>query len=203
MNYQILTESVLLEKLVREKKNPLTVAEIGVGIGATSVEIVKRLRECDSFHFFSYADEVQRLLEDLQSAEFCSCKLVPWGNSRKRLDSYNWNLAKIILGQSQRHGIYDLVYLDGGHSLFVSGLGCVLLKELVCPGVYLVFDDVGWVMAGKIGVDPIYCPAIAENFTEEQINTPQIDMVIDLFMKNDKQWVRMPSSKTRATFMKL
>lgn len=193
---------VLLEQLLKKRNSTLTVAEIGVGIGATSVEIVKRLRSCDSFHFFSYEDEVRELQEDLKSTDYCLCKLVPWGNSRKRLDSYNWNLAKIILSQTHRHGIYDLVYLDGGHSLLVSGLGCVLLKELVCPGGYLVFDDVGWIMAGKVDVDPIYCPETAENFTEEQINTPQIDMIVDLFMKNDRDWVQMPSSKTRAVFKK-
>ena len=41
-----------LEDILESKKGPVNVAEIGVGIGATSVEIVKRLRNIDSFYFF-------------------------------------------------------------------------------------------------------------------------------------------------------
>ena len=41
-----------LENILELNNEPINVAEIGIGVGATSVEIVKRLRDNDSFYFF-------------------------------------------------------------------------------------------------------------------------------------------------------
>lgn len=98
-------------------KNPLSVAEIGVGIGATSVEILKRLRNIDSFYFFSFEKDVGELNDDLKNAEYCKCNLYPMGNSNAKYDSYNWKLSSLCLENNVR---FDLVYLDGAHSFFMT-----------------------------------------------------------------------------------
>lgn len=133
-----------LDSILSPPPAPLNVAEIGVGVGATSVEIVKRLRSEDCFYFFSYQDEVDELYEDLKSLPYRKCRLVPMGNTRSTFDSYNWTLAKLILENPEKSPLFDLVYLDASHNFFNTGLGCVLLKKMTRPSGYLIFDDVYW-----------------------------------------------------------
>ena len=70
-----------LENILNHNPPPLTVAEVGVGYGATSVEIVKRLRQEDTFYFYSFQEEVDELYDDLKKQKYCKCNLVPMGNS--------------------------------------------------------------------------------------------------------------------------
>ena len=185
-----------LEKLLSDNEKPITVAEIGVGVGATSVEIVKRLRECDSFYFFSYDWEVEELNDDLKDADWCKCKLYPVGNSTKTYDSYNWPLSKLCL---EGNVSFDLAYLDGGHTLFCSGLGAVLLKKLIKPEGILIFDDVFWTQQH---LDPSVHDKVLEGYTLEQFETPQIKMVIDLFMEDDEDWERQGDIEWQTVYKK-
>lgn len=104
-----------LEDILESNEKTISVAEIGVGIGATSVEIVKRLRDIDSFYFFSYEEDVEELYSDLKGTDYCKCKLYPMGNSFAKFDSYNWSLSSLCLENTV---MFDLVYLDGAHSFF-------------------------------------------------------------------------------------
>ena len=45
---------LLLDRMLADDPASVSVAEVGVGIGATSCEIVRRLRPEDSFYFFSF-----------------------------------------------------------------------------------------------------------------------------------------------------
>ncbi len=177
-----------IEKLHRRNARPITVAEIGVGVGATSVEIVKRLRKGDSFHFFSFEDEVAELQSDLAAQDYCVCELVPHGNSRKAFDSYCWPLAKLCLENEGGSGIFDLAYLDGAHALSHDGLACVLLKKLIRKGGYLVLDDLNWSFANSEVQNPTVFPQIRSMYTDEQINALQVGMVARLFMNHDEDW---------------
>ena len=115
--YEIISKpSSIVISFLESNKNPISVAEIGVGIGATSVEIAKRLRNFDSFYFFSFEDDVNELDEDLRCAEYCKCNLYPMGNSTATYDSYNWKLSSLCLDNEI---MFDLVYLDGAHSFFM------------------------------------------------------------------------------------
>ncbi|MBR3298105.1 MAG: hypothetical protein IKI64_02765 [Clostridia bacterium] len=181
-------------------KGPITVAEIGVGQGATSVEIVKLLRTSDSFHFFSFEDTVRELYADLRGLEHCKCKLVPFGNSRKYCDSYCWNLAQLCLSDSGKGGLYDLVYLDGAHSLVFSGLGCALIKKLMKPGGLLVVDDVMWTYDVMRERDPDEFKKLCEMYTDEQMKTAQIEMVVNIFLADDPDWKPVMKTDERVVY---
>ena len=66
-----------LENMLSKDPAPLTVAEVGVGYGATAVEIVKRLRKGDASYCYSFQEDVDALYEDLQKQSYCKCNLVP------------------------------------------------------------------------------------------------------------------------------
>ena len=191
-----------LERMLRNNPPSLTVAEVGVGYGATSVEIVKRLRNQDAFYFYSFQDEVDELFEDLRKQEYCQCRLVPLGNSHTVYDSFCWNLGKQVIDPKDKGGIFDLVYLDGAHSFLFSGLACALLKQLVRDGGYLAFDDLHWSYGHSHDRAPQVEPEILEQFTQEQVDTFQIQMVVDAFMNNDRQWVCRKKTERRAVYQK-
>ena len=192
-----------LKKLLNHNPSPLTIAEVGVGYGATSVEIVKRLRQEDTFYFYSFQEEVDELYDDLKKQEYCKCSLVPMGNSHTLYDSFCWNLGKQAIDLKGKEGIFDLVYLDGAHSFLFSGLACALLKTLIRDNGCLIFDDLSWSYGNSPDRNPKVEPGILEQYTQEQVDTFQIQMVVDAFMKNDKGWKRERTTKRRAIYRKL
>lgn len=191
---------VFLEDFLESNEEPISVAEIGIGIGATSVEIVKRLRDIDSFYFFSFEQDVEELDADLKATDYCKCKLYPMGNSTATYDSYTWNLSSLCLENKR---MFDLVYLDGAHSFFHDALATVLLKRLIKPGGILVFDDVPWSHQKSPTQNPEKRPQVLEDFTMEQIETEQIRRVIDIFMENDDEWERIGDIGWRASYRKI
>lgn len=191
-----------LEKMLNKNPSSLTVAEVGVGYGATSVEIVKRLRKEDTFYFYSFQDEVDELYSDLQQQAYCKCSLVPLGNSRALYDSFCWNLGKQVIDPANTEGIFDLVYLDGAHSFLFSGLACALLKQLIREGGCLIVDDLIWTYEKSPSSNPRLKPEILDQYTQEQINTMQIQMVVDAFLKNDEDWTCERTTKSRAIYRK-
>lgn len=197
-------EDVLLwlDNLLKSNKESITVAELGVGVGATSVEIVKRLRDIDSFYFFSYDNDVIELEGDLKSLDYCNCKLYPIGNSRTTYDSYTWNLGSLCLENNE---LFDLVYLDGAHNFYHDGLATVLLKKLIKPGGILIFDDVMWSFHQSPfwNNDPDRHARLYKDYPEEQIKTPQIKRVLDVFMENDDEWERIGDIEWKATYKKI
>jgi len=124
-----------LDNILESNNEPINVAEVGIGIGTTSIEITKRLRNNDSFYFFSYEHDVRELEYDLKNKDYCKCKLYPMGNTTATYDSYNWKLSSLCLENDR---LFDLVYLDGAHSFFHDGLATALLKKLVKPGGILI-----------------------------------------------------------------
>ena len=188
-----------LEELLSYTEKPINVAEIGVGVGATSVEIAKRLREFDSYYFFSFQEHVDELDADLKATDYCKCKLYPMGNSTAKYDSYNWTLSSLCL---ENNVFFDLVYLDGAHSLFHDALATVLLKRLIKPDGILIFDDVPWSYQKSPTMNPNVYPKILDDYTQEQIETEQIRRVINLFMENDDEWERIGDIGWRAVYKK-
>lgn len=188
-----------LEKFIESPK-PITVAEIGVGVGATSVEIVKRLRNIDSFYFFSFENDVRALETDLKNLDYCKCTLYPMGNSHKVYDSYNWNLSSLCLENKM---LFDLVYLDGAHSFFHDALATVLLKRLIKPNGILIFDDVEWTFGKSPTVNPEKRPQTLNELTPEQIITPHVRRVIDVFMETDNDWERIGDIAYQTVYRKI
>lgn len=179
--------------LVRKKKNEkkrLTVAEIGVGYGTTSVEVCKCLDEDDTYVCFDFDDVVEALIEDLSKVLGISCRLIAKGNSHKEYDSYSWELSNALFDMRNKNldGLYDVVYLDGFHSFFHDGAACCLAKELIKPDGYLIFDDMKWSLAKSRTMNPEVFPKVNDWFTKEQISDCQIQRVVNAFMIHDDRF---------------
>ncbi|MBQ6813451.1 MAG: class I SAM-dependent methyltransferase [Methanobrevibacter sp.] len=189
-----------MDELLASNEEPITVAEIGIGIGATSVEITKRLRETDSYYFFSFKEDVKELNADLRNTDYCKCNLYPMGNSHATYDSYTWNLSSLCLKNNVK---FDLAFLDGAHSFFHDALAAVLLKKLIKPGGVLIFDDVFWSHQKSPTQNSKQKPQHLKDFTIEQLETEQIRRVIDLFMENDDEWERIGDIEWETAYRKI
>lgn len=180
----------MLERIKREQEGNVCVAEIGIGIGATSVEIFKKLDAKDKFYLFSYESHVEELIRDLTELNSKNIELIGKGNSTKIYDSYSWTLAKMVLNMIEEggNGIFDLVYLDGAHAFFHDSTACCLLKKLINIDGYIVFDDMYWSIAKSPTQNPTKKPEMLDKFTLEQVETCHVEMVVKLFMEPDKQF---------------
>lgn len=200
----------VIEWIERKKKEErkIVVAEIGVDIGATAVEICKRLQSEDEYYCFDYEDKINNLLADLRKVPGIQCKLKGEGNSHKTLDSYNWSLCKLLFAMKEKklNGVFDIVYLDGAHNFIHDGLACCILKELIKKNGIFIFDDVDWSIASSPTCNPLVFPEVNNLFTEEQINDYQVERVIKAFMCNDEHFSRIynssPDNNGRMVFVK-
>jgi len=150
------------------------IAEIGIGIGATTVAMATLLANRGELHLYNFREKVAELTADLANLGYTTIK--GFGNTGRHWDSYNWTLGRMILGG--REAVYDYIYIDGAHTFAVDGLAFVLCDRLLKPGGYLEFDDYNWSFAASCWMH--------ENrdqfMTDEQISTPQVKMVVDLFL---------------------
>lgn len=193
----------LIEEL-KKKGRKLIVAEIGVGWGATAVEIIKLLTKEDEYYFFDFDDSVEELYNDLSKINENEVKLRAYGNSRRYLDSYAWNLAK-LLGDKEHSTEFDLVYLDGAHTFIHDGITVCILKEMISESGYLVLDDVNWSQAKSPTCNPDVNPGVLDCYTLEQIGTCQVGMVKNLFLDTDERYeeINLENSKRRAVFKRI
>lgn len=196
-------------KLVNEKKKEqerVIIAEIGLGIGTTTVEVIKSLEKDDEYYLFDYTDVVDEITRNIEKFQY-QFTVKKYGNSHKVYDSYCWALARLVLEMREngKEGIFDVVYLDGAHTLFHDGLAAELLKQLVKSGGYIVFDDVYWSM----GTSPTVSKSegLRNNYTDEQIQSCHIDLVLELFFRQDTNFEQIYFSENKkpgkATFRKI
>jgi predicted O-methyltransferase YrrM len=177
-----------------DTKDEVSVAEVGIGIGATSREVAKMMNGKGELHLFDYEETVAKVEGELRSEGLADgITIVPYGNSRRTYDSYSWPLAKLAIEEINRggSGIFDLAYLDGGHVFHHDAPACVALKELIRPGGYLVLDDVHWSFAKSRSANPGRKPEIRDRYTQEQIETSHVKMVDRLIMKNDPRFTQI------------
>lgn len=194
--------------LVNEKKKEqgkVVIAEIGLGVGATTVEAIKKLEKEDEYYMFDYVEIVDEIAEDLERFQY-QFTVKKYGNSHKIYDTYGWALAKLVLEMREKgkEGIFDVVYLDGAHTLFHDGLAAELLKQLVKEGGYIVFDDVYWSMGSSPTVSKL--DKLRNDYTDEQLESSHIDLVLELFFRKDVNFRQIYFSENKkpgkATFRK-
>lgn len=173
-------------KKKKRDKRVISVAEIGIDIGATAVEVCKLLDSEDKYYGFDYEDKVNALFEDFNRLPDIVCELYAEGNTRKPSDSYNWRLSKMLLDmqENQIDGVFDVVYLDGAHSFSIDGLACCLIKKLLKRGGYIIFDDVD--LSFKNNSSEGRLAILRESYPEEQLADKQVRRVINIFMQGDE-----------------
>jgi len=159
-------------------------AEVGIAMGDTSEAFARHLNGRGQLHLFDYSEKVNCVQKRLESLGFTN--IVSHGNSHRTYDSYNWNLMKLL--QTHQQGIFDYVYLDGAHTWHHDALAFVLIDQLLKNGGFVEFDDYNWNHRRSSTVNPTICPATVEGFTEEQIDTHQVALVVDLLVKRDGRY---------------
>ena len=172
----------------------ITVAEIGVGFGATTLQILKLLDANDTYYCFDFEDKLKDMTEDLQARDFgIKCQVIAAGNSHDEWDSYNWHLSNMIFRMRERResGIFDAVHLDGAHTFLHDGLAVCLLKELIKVDGFLILDDLFWNFASSEwgrSIGP-------GRLTERQMKDMQVLRVQELFLTNDPNFERLSAPK--------
>ena len=186
---------------------PLRVAEIGIGCGATSLQVLNLLDEDDEYFVFDYETTIKKFSEDLkkltsQNLMDIKCKVLGLYNSNKEWDSYNWNLSNLVLSMRDKKldGILDVVYLDGAHTFLHDGLAVCLLKELVKKGGFLILDDLFWTYStSKWGQR-----YGTSRLTQQQMDDKQILRVQEIFLTHDPNFIKLSKDTAwRGVFRKL
>lgn len=49
-------------------------------------------------------------------------------------------------------------------------------------------------------MNPSVFPTILDLYTEEQVNAKQVEMVVDIFMERDREWLRIDREKRCAIY---
>jgi predicted O-methyltransferase YrrM len=161
-----------IKKLLVSEPQP-RVAEIGVGIGATSKGICEVLENRGELHIFDFQDKVTELQADLAALGYRN--VVAHGNTERYWDSYHWSLAKLCL--ELHEPFFDYVYLDA-HTLLHDTPALFLAEKLLKVGGTLDLDDYDWTFASSRSMKSVR----HRYMTEEQEAAKQVKMLVELFV---------------------
>lgn len=141
-------------------------------------------------HLFDFHETIENVRSKLDPL---SRRIFYYGNTQKFNDSYNWQLLKLI--EAQQNGyLFDYVFLDGAHTLAVDGLTFFLCDKLLKPGGFMDFDDYSWRLRGS-SLDPQKVPVISDQYTDEQIDSFQVKMIVDILVKSDNRYKEVLANK--------
>lgn len=156
------------------------VAEIGIGIGATSLAMATALDHRGELHLFDLEPKVRALTDDLAMVGFANVH--GQGNTDRHWDSYNWTLGRILLDGVGR--VFDYIYLDGARTFGIDALAFFLCDRLLKPGGLIEFDDCGW----SWGATNHMADTRDQFMTAEQAATPQVAMVVDVCLRGNREY---------------
>jgi predicted O-methyltransferase YrrM len=166
-------------------------AEIGVYEGDTALAIANVLDGTGVIHLFDYEDRVEAVLARLRAAGHPG--VVGHANSRRLMDSYNWALMRVL---RERGGpVYDYVFLDGAHTWAHDALAFLLVDRLLLPGGYIDFDDYNWTLRASPSMNPQAFPDVERLYSEEQIDTCQVALVVDLLVRGNTGYEEVVENK--------
>jgi len=174
-----------------EASNCHTYAEIGVYKGDTALSVAKHMAGEGEIHLFDYEDRVRAAERRLQEAGHPNVVAHP--NSRRLLDSYNWSLMQVLARHKQP--IFDYVFLDGAHTWALDALAFCLVDRLLCDGGYVDFDDYNWTLGRSPSMKPEVFPDVRRLYTDEQIEQPQVALVVDLLVRSHPAYTEILPNK--------
>ena len=156
------------------------VAEIGVGIGATSLAIARTLGNRGQLHLFDVEPTVRAVASDLAAEGFDNIHAHP--NSERHWDNYNWTLGVMLLGGMGP--AFDYIYLDGARTFVTDALAFFLCDRLLRRSGLLEFND----YEGTYAASKLMVGTRDQFMTAEQMATPQVAMVVDLFLRDNPDY---------------
>lgn len=170
-----------------ESTNARTIAEIGVDQGATSEAILRWLGGEGALHLFDFEDQLSGVAQRLRAKDLTN--FVVHGNSHRAMDSYNWSLMKVL--QESPAPVFDYVYLDGAHTWAIDALTFFLADLMLKPEGYVDFDDYHWTIERSRNVNP----RARERYTDEQMRTPQVALIVDLLVRRPGRYEEVVPNK--------
>lgn len=182
----------VLQQVKQQAKGPVVAAEVGVAIGASTVEFLRVLGDHDELHLFDRETILKNLLDEISTLPNASI-VVPHANSLHLYASYAWELATMARNLDRAKKpveIFDFVYLDGAHAFHHDAAACAVLKRMIKPGGYLVLDDMHWTFNSSPTMNPSNRPEVAEQYTSEQLSTPHVTLVADVLLRHDRDFVQ-------------
>lgn len=168
-----------------------TYAEVGVYEGDTALEIAESLAGDGELHLFDFADRVDAVAARLRDAGHDNVVVHP--NSRRLLDSYNWSLMQLL--QERAAPVFDYVFVDGAHTWAHDALAFFLIDRLLQPGGYIDFDDYTWTLRSSPSMNPAAFPEVEQLYTDDQIDTAQVALVVDLLVRLDPGYEEVVPNK--------
>jgi hypothetical protein len=174
---------------VFHKERHFAYAEFGFYLADTARNICDRFPNC-SLYLFDFHENIGNAKEKLQ---VYANKIFYYGNSQKYNDSYNYSLIKLIK-ENQRQPIFDYCFLDGAHTFGIDALTFFLCDRLTRVGGYIDFDDYDWTIRDS-SLDPKKVPAIADQYTDEQIDSKQVAMIVDHLVRPDSRYKEIVRNK--------
>ncbi len=159
--------------------------EVGVGIGATTLPVARRLANRGRILLFSRERDVLALARDLRDLGYGNVD-DRWGSPGHTYSGYHFELAR---GFSEGAlPALDLAYVDGGHVYHLDAAASCVLKELCTPGGYIVFDDWYWSLGKSPTLNPSVNPKTAEDYDPLQIETSHVQLVCRTVMDPDPRF---------------
>jgi len=166
-------------------------AEVGVYEGSTALGIADLLDGRGEIHLFDFADRVTPAARRLREAGHAN--VVEHANSRRLMDSYTWSLMHVLAAHTEP--VFDYVFIDGAHTWGHDALAFLLVDRLLRPGGYADFDDYTWSLRHSPSMNPIAFPEVEQLYTDEQIDRPQVALVVDLLVRRDPRYVEVVPNK--------
>jgi hypothetical protein len=176
-------------KTVFGKEQHFSYAEFGVYLADTAKNVCKIFPNA-TLHLFDFHNSIANAKDKLDEFEN---KIYYYGNTQKYNDSYNWSLMKLIR-DNNGHALFDYCFLDGAHTIAIDALNFFLCDRLLRVGGYMDFDDYPWRLRGS-SLDPTKIPAIAEQYTDEQIDAFQVKMIVDELVRRDVRYKEVVKDK--------
>jgi predicted O-methyltransferase YrrM len=169
----------------------LVYAEIGVYKGDTAMKIARHLAGRGEIHLFDFDDRVDRAARRLRGAGHRNVITHP--NSRLLLDSYNWSLMHLLAAHDEP--LFDYVFIDGAHTWSLDALAFLLVDRLLRSGGYVDFDDYSWSLRRSPSMNPHAFPDVERLYTAEQIDEPQVALIVDLLVRRDPRYTEIVPDK--------
>jgi predicted O-methyltransferase YrrM len=166
-------------------------AEVGVYEGSTALGIADLLDGRGEIHLFDFADRVTPAARRLREAGHAN--VVEHANSRRLMDSYTWSLMHVLAAHTEP--VFDYVFIDGAHTWGHDALAFLLVDRLLRPGGFVDFDDYGWSLRTSPSMNPQAFPEVEQLYTDEQIDRPQVALVVDLLVRRDPRYVEVVPNK--------
>lgn len=171
--------------------NARVYGEIGVYKGYTAEKIAEHLGTDGEIHLFDFADRIAEGAATVRATGHP--RVVEHPNTRLLMDSYNWSLMRLL--KERQEPLFDYVFIDGAHTWALDALAFFLVDRLLKPGGCIDFDDYSWSLAGSPSMKPEVFPDVRRLYTGDQIDEPQVALVVDLLVRADPRYEELVPNK--------